>query len=304
MRASSLKFALCIQVLAAFTAQAQGPDDLAAQNSRLLKLEAELLAQLRRGPQPEAAATPASSPSPADTSLERSAEPVETPQAAVAATGVDHLAELQVNTTPEPKAAAERKDTPDQNQRPEEPVVRAALRTEPRGGGPAAEPLDSGVIQGGAIAAPDEFPGPFEPSPRTPKRGKRLVLEELSRLDASLEELRNNDRQIKRMLEDLRCDVEAIAADVRVDRQGELVHAAAPDLEAPAARSGALIATVVNEPAVLRSAPSRGATRIMSVPRGTRLPVEMHRGSWYRVVTPNGFRAWLPADVLIANSLP
>lgn len=58
------------------------------------------------------------------------------------------------------------------------------------------------------------------------------------------------------------------------------------------------VATVVVEKANLRTGPGNEHSPLMSVTRGTRLLVEIRRGGWYRVISPNGTRAWVSADVV------
>ena len=56
--------------------------------------------------------------------------------------------------------------------------------------------------------------------------------------------------------------------------------------------------TVTAEKANLRSGPGLNNSPLMTVPRGTRLVVERREGDWYRVVTPNGSRAWVTGAVV------
>jgi hypothetical protein len=58
------------------------------------------------------------------------------------------------------------------------------------------------------------------------------------------------------------------------------------------------VATVVVDKANLRTGPGSEHSPLMSVTQGTRLLVELRRGEWYRVISPNGTRAWVSADVV------
>lgn len=59
-----------------------------------------------------------------------------------------------------------------------------------------------------------------------------------------------------------------------------------------------LIATVSVSKANLRTGPGLNNSPIMSVSRGTRLAIERRLGGWYRVLAPNGTRAWVSGSVI------
>ncbi len=58
------------------------------------------------------------------------------------------------------------------------------------------------------------------------------------------------------------------------------------------------IATVIVDKANLRAGPGPENSPIMSIGKGTRLAIETRSGSWFRVVAPNGERAWISEDVI------
>jgi hypothetical protein len=64
------------------------------------------------------------------------------------------------------------------------------------------------------------------------------------------------------------------------------------------ARSDMLVGTVTADKAFLRSGAGKENSPLMSVSRGTRLVIETRQGSWYRVITPNGTRAWVSSEVI------
>lgn len=320
MRSSlRLQSLLCLaaQVLLATALHAEEPrsapraPELEAENQRLLELEAQLLSQLKRGaerqptpPAPPASPSAAPTVTPEFVAREAAVAPTEAQQAAAAA-GIDHLAALDVNATQTPAASPPPKrrrapESPKKQSEDEGALMKASIRPE-RSTAPARH---HGLVERDLIPPSPRIPAPsLEAQETQGSPARRPLRQELEEIGASLAELRENDRQIKRLLENLRDEVDELGAGVRISA----VRAAAESTTTanePRAGTKTMIATVVNEPAVLRSAPSRGATRIMSLARGTRLQVELHRGSWYRVVSPNGFRAWLPADVLIVNPLP
>ena len=67
----------------------------------------------------------------------------------------------------------------------------------------------------------------------------------------------------------------------------------------PANTSGDLAVVTVTAPkANLRSGPGLNHSPLMTVSSGTRLVVERRDGDWYRVVTPNGSRAWVVGSVV------
>ncbi|MCB0311198.1 MAG: SH3 domain-containing protein [Bdellovibrionales bacterium] len=59
-----------------------------------------------------------------------------------------------------------------------------------------------------------------------------------------------------------------------------------------------LIATVTVDKANLRSGPGVNHSPLMTVANKTRLAVEHRSGDWYRVITPNGTRAWISSSVV------
>jgi len=63
-----------------------------------------------------------------------------------------------------------------------------------------------------------------------------------------------------------------------------------------------LVATVVANKANLRTGPGVGNSPLLTVNKGTRLAVETRQvvgdTTWYRVLAPNGSRAWVVGDVL------
>lgn len=58
------------------------------------------------------------------------------------------------------------------------------------------------------------------------------------------------------------------------------------------------VAIVVVNKANLRAGPSFKDSPLLEVSKGTRLVVETRQGSWYRVMAPNGKRAWVSSDVV------
>ncbi len=58
------------------------------------------------------------------------------------------------------------------------------------------------------------------------------------------------------------------------------------------------IVTVVSNKANLRAGPSLKNSSLLEVSKGTRLVVETRQGNWYRVLAPNGKRAWVSSDVV------
>jgi len=55
------------------------------------------------------------------------------------------------------------------------------------------------------------------------------------------------------------------------------------------------IATVIAPQVSLKLGPSIQSSTLTQVTEGMKLPVEGSQGSWYRVVSPSGARAWIPA---------
>ena len=236
--------------------------DLEKESQRLLQLEAQLLEQLERG-----TPSPSAGPSEAPTTPAS----LETPQAR------QQAEEPSTEEQPERQASSEPVAAPTERQ---EPVLvkKASLRSPIR----AQENLK---IEKTETPAVEE---------RNVGNSGSDMLGELARLDASLQKLHEEDLEIKRMLESLTREVR----DTRGTPRLQAFERPAPQLEAPLRPKSGLIALVVEEPAVLRSGPSRNSARIMSVNRGTRMAVTLHQGQWYQVVAPGGFEAWLPGDVL------
>jgi Bacterial SH3 domain len=67
-------------------------------------------------------------------------------------------------------------------------------------------------------------------------------------------------------------------------------------------RDAVPIATVTAIQVNLRAAPQRGSGIIATVPQGTRLIVEKQNGSWYRIISPTGLRAWVQSSVVSLSS--
>ncbi|HMO02890.1 MAG TPA: SH3 domain-containing protein [Oligoflexia bacterium] len=61
------------------------------------------------------------------------------------------------------------------------------------------------------------------------------------------------------------------------------------------------IATVIADKVNLRTGPGRDNSPLMSVSKGTRLAVETRVGDWFRVIAPNGTRAWIESEVIVIN---
>ena len=58
------------------------------------------------------------------------------------------------------------------------------------------------------------------------------------------------------------------------------------------------ILKVTVEKANLRAGPSQKDSPMMTVAGGSRLVMEKRQGEWYRVIAPNGFRAWISSSVV------
>lgn len=71
-----------------------------------------------------------------------------------------------------------------------------------------------------------------------------------------------------------------------------------------AAATGAslAIATVIRPMAILYSGPSEVSSKLQEAPSGTILTVEGSQGGWYRVITPEGVRAWVPASSIAVRN--
>jgi hypothetical protein len=59
-----------------------------------------------------------------------------------------------------------------------------------------------------------------------------------------------------------------------------------------------MVATVSVPRAYLRSGPGTDESAMGIVPRGSRLVVETRQGEWYRIIAPDGDRAWISAQVV------
>ena len=68
--------------------------------------------------------------------------------------------------------------------------------------------------------------------------------------------------------------------------------------EPPQPAADVPVAQVIVSKAYLRSGPSKDSAPLMSVAKGARLVVETRRGEWYRVITPQGTRAWVNTEVI------
>jgi len=74
--------------------------------------------------------------------------------------------------------------------------------------------------------------------------------------------------------------------------------------EPPQPASDVPVAQVTASKAYLRSGPSKDSAPLMSVAKGARLVVETRRGEWYRVITPQGTRAWVNTEVIAFGATP
>ena len=80
-----------------------------------------------------------------------------------------------------------------------------------------------------------------------------------------------------------------------------VVPAARPrtvDVAPPSSQANLKVATVSVEKADLRLGPGKNHSALMSVPKGSRLVVEVRQGEWYRVFAPNGERAWVHSGLV------
>ena len=82
------------------------------------------------------------------------------------------------------------------------------------------------------------------------------------------------------------------------------VAKAAPAAPPAPAEPDLPVAIVKVDKAALRAGPGPENSQLMAVSKGTRLTVETRSGSWYRVNTPTGTRAWISADVVGFGSAP
>ncbi|RMG40696.1 MAG: SH3 domain-containing protein [Candidatus Dadabacteria bacterium] len=93
---------------------------------------------------------------------------------------------------------------------------------------------------------------------------------------------------------------ESIAQDTgKVEQiaQSETASSVEPEKNLP-------IATIYDQWADLRTGPRRDDTVLFSLPRGTPLKVEFRMADWYRVITPDGIRAWVKGDALRFGPTP
>lgn len=86
------------------------------------------------------------------------------------------------------------------------------------------------------------------------------------------------------------------------DRRTAAVNGDAPapprDVQPPSPDSNLEVATVAVQKAELRLGPGNNHSALLSLPRGSRLAVEMRQGSWLRVFAPSGERAWIHASLV------
>lgn len=71
-----------------------------------------------------------------------------------------------------------------------------------------------------------------------------------------------------------------------------------PDVAPPAPSENLQVATVAVEKAELRLGPGKNHSALMTIPRGSRLAVEVRQGEWYRVFAPSGERAWIHSSLV------
>ncbi len=70
------------------------------------------------------------------------------------------------------------------------------------------------------------------------------------------------------------------------------------DVAPPAPTQNLQVATVAVEKAELRLGPGKNHSALMTIPRGSRLAVEVRQGEWYRVFAPSGERAWIHSSLV------
>jgi hypothetical protein len=75
-------------------------------------------------------------------------------------------------------------------------------------------------------------------------------------------------------------------------------NTAARDVQPPSPDSNLEVATVAVQKAELRLGPGNNHSALLSLPRGSRLAVEMRQGAWLRVFAPSGERAWIHASLV------
>jgi hypothetical protein len=91
-----------------------------------------------------------------------------------------------------------------------------------------------------------------------------------------------------------------------VARDSDARSAAAPadsvapprDVPPPSSDNNLEVATVAVPKAELRLGPGNNHSALLSLPRGSRLAVEMRQGAWLRVFAPSGERAWIHASLV------
>ena len=64
------------------------------------------------------------------------------------------------------------------------------------------------------------------------------------------------------------------------------------------------VAEVAVKKAYLRSGPGPDNAPLMSVAQGARLVIETRQGEWYRVISPQGSRAWIHSSVIAFGGEP
>jgi hypothetical protein len=72
----------------------------------------------------------------------------------------------------------------------------------------------------------------------------------------------------------------------------------ASDVAPPSQTQNLQVATVAVEKAELRLGPGKNHSALMTIPRGSRLAVEVRQGEWYRVFAPTGERAWIQSGLV------
>jgi hypothetical protein len=70
------------------------------------------------------------------------------------------------------------------------------------------------------------------------------------------------------------------------------------DVAPPPQTQNLQVATVAVEKAELRLGPGKNHSALMTIPRGSRLAVEVRQGEWYRVFAPTGERAWIQSGLV------
>lgn len=70
------------------------------------------------------------------------------------------------------------------------------------------------------------------------------------------------------------------------------------DVAPPPPSQNLQVATVAVDKAELRLGPGKNHSALMTIPRGSRLAVEVRQGEWYRVFAPSGERAWIQSGLV------